>query len=103
MGKTARIRPTRLPEKLLRVRQQLGLSQNELIRQLGFSELLIQASISGYESGTREPSLPVLLRYARIAGIYVDVLIDDELNLPEKLPCKTTHPGIKRKVPRHAR
>jgi hypothetical protein len=41
--------------------------------------------------GKREPSLPLLLKYARIAGICVDDLIDDELDLPEKLPSKPKH------------
>jgi len=33
--------------------------------------------------GTREPPLPILLRYARLAGISTDVLIDDDLKLPK--------------------
>jgi hypothetical protein len=41
--------------------------------------------ISAFELGTREPPLPVLLAYARLAGISTDVLIDDELDLPKKL------------------
>jgi transcriptional regulator with XRE-family HTH domain len=98
MGKTSRIKPIRLPEKLLQIRQGLGLSQNELIRHLGYSELLVQASISGYESGTREPPLPVLLAYARAAGVWLDVLVDDELDMPEKLPARPKSVGIK-KIP----
>jgi hypothetical protein len=35
-----------------------------------------------------EPTLMVLLRYARVAGVIVDVLIDDELDLPENLPAR---------------
>jgi transcriptional regulator with XRE-family HTH domain len=66
----------------------LGLSQNELIRQLDLEDVIYQSSISGYESGEREPPLPILLRYARAAGVYVDVLIDDELDLPAKLPAR---------------
>jgi hypothetical protein len=50
---------------------------------------LYPGHISLYEGGQREPPLPVLLRYARIAGVYVDVLIDDELDLPAKIPAKT--------------
>lgn len=42
------------------------------------------ARISEWESGVREPNLLVLFRYARIAGIHVDDLIDDKLN-PAKL------------------
>jgi hypothetical protein len=47
---------------------------------------LYPGHISLYEAGRREPPLPVLLRYARLAGVYVDVLIDDELGLPDRLP-----------------
>jgi transcriptional regulator with XRE-family HTH domain len=39
------------------------------------------ARLSEYESGIREPDLLVLLRYARLAHVSVDVLIDDELRL----------------------
>lgn len=85
MGKAIRPKPKRLAEKLLQIRLSLGLSQNELIKRLNFSELeLVQGTISTYELGKREPSLPLLLAYARIAGISTDVLIDDELNLPTK-------------------
>jgi hypothetical protein len=63
---------------------------------MGFTDVLVQASISGYESGTREPPLPVLLAYARAAGVWVDVLIDDDLDMPKKLPVKGKHGGIKR-------
>jgi transcriptional regulator with XRE-family HTH domain len=96
MGRTARQRPARLGEKLLRIRQALGLSQNRLIQQLGFSEL-VQGTISVYESGSREPSLIVLLAYARLANIAVEALIDDEIDLPERLPANPKSDGIRRK------
>lgn len=84
MGKAKRPRPARLPDKLLAIRRSRGLSQNDLIRALDFPELdLVQGTISTYELGRREPSLPLLLRYARLAGVPVDVLIDDELDLPK--------------------
>jgi len=84
MGGKARPKPRRLAEKLLQIRLALGLSQNEMIRRLGAE--LAQNRISEYELGTGEPSLLVLLLYARTVNISTDVLIDDELNLPEKLP-----------------
>lgn len=64
---------------------------------MGFADVLVQASISGYETGTREPPLPVLLEYAEVAGVWVDVLINDDLDLPDKLPCSPKHTGVKRK------
>lgn len=85
MGRTSRRKPARLREKLLYIRQELGLSQNQLIRRLGFEEL-VQGTISAFESGGREPSLLVLLAYAREANVSVESLIDDELELPDKLP-----------------
>ncbi|MDQ3816195.1 MAG: helix-turn-helix domain-containing protein [Acidobacteriota bacterium] len=88
MGKTSRRKPVRLGEKLLHIRQALGLSQNQLIRRLGFEEL-VQGTISAFESGGREPSLLVLLAYARAANVSVESLIDDTLDLPNKLPIKS--------------
>lgn len=91
MGKTSRPKPARLPEKLLQIRTNLGLSQNGMIKRLGLTEELFQGSISGYELGTREPPLPVLLEYAQSAGVCVDVLINDELDLPNRLPSEPEH------------
>jgi transcriptional regulator with XRE-family HTH domain len=95
MGRYARKRPARLAEKLLQIRTALGLSQNEMIRCLGLEDELTQSRISGYELGTREPSLITLLLFARVAGVIVDVLIDDELDLPEKIPSMKKHEGRK--------
>jgi transcriptional regulator with XRE-family HTH domain len=91
MGITARPKPARLSEKLLQIRLALGLSQNGILKQLELAESSFRSSISGYELGTREPPLPILLKYAKIAGVCVDVLIDDDLNLPNKLPGKSKH------------
>jgi transcriptional regulator with XRE-family HTH domain len=82
-GRVAREKPERLPEKLLQIRSGLRLSQNGMLRAL---ELKVERSaISGYELGVREPTLIVLLKYARLAGISTDILIDDKLDLPKKL------------------
>jgi transcriptional regulator with XRE-family HTH domain len=97
MGKVPRPKPARLAEKLLQVRLALGLSQNGMLKQLGLDESSFRSSISGYELGTREPPLPILLSYARVAGVYVDVLIDDQLDMPDALPCTRTHVGVKSK------
>jgi hypothetical protein len=53
--------------------------------------MIVYNRISDYELGKREPPLPILLRYGRIAGVCVDVLIDDDLDLPAKLPAKAKH------------
>jgi transcriptional regulator with XRE-family HTH domain len=95
MGQVSRHRPDRLAEKLLHIRTALGLSQNELVSRLGLGDELTQARISAYERGVREPPLVVLLNYARAANVSVEALIDDELNLPDKLPPRSRSEGIK--------
>lgn len=96
MGSVARWRSERLAEKLLHVRTTLGLSQNGMLRRLGFADEMLQARISSYELGTREPPLPVLLAYARAANVYVDALVDDDIDLPERLPSAKKSEGTKR-------
>lgn len=95
MGRHPRRKQERLAEKLLRIRLALGLSQNEMLRHLGIEESLYRTSISNYELGDREPPLYVLLSYARAANVFVDALIDDELDLPEKIPARKKSEGIK--------
>ncbi|MFP5261807.1 MAG: hypothetical protein ACLGJB_07870 [Blastocatellia bacterium] len=51
-------------------------------------DVLYRSNVSGFEVGEREPPLPVLLKYARAAGVSVDALIDDEMDLPDKLPAR---------------
>ena len=97
MARYSRTKPRRLSEKLLAIRTALGLSQNGMIRSLGLAEEITQSRISGYELGTREPSLPTLLLYAQVAGVCVDYLIDDDLDLPKKLPAALEHNVPKRK------
>lgn len=88
MGVRARQRPERLAEKLLQIRMSLGLSQSELLRRLELEDAISYKKISDYERGEREPSLIILLQYARAANVSTDVLIDDELDLPSKLPAR---------------
>lgn len=89
MGRSRRPRPARLAAKLRQLRAALGLTQEQMFERLGETKTaLYSGHISLYESGQREPPLPVLLSYARSAGVYVDVLIDDELDLPDRLPAK---------------
>jgi transcriptional regulator with XRE-family HTH domain len=83
---TKDLRPKRLGGKLKEIRVNLNLSQSELIEKMGFSDVVFQGNISQYELGRREPPLPVLLAYAQIANIYVDILINDDLEVPENLP-----------------
>jgi transcriptional regulator with XRE-family HTH domain len=89
MGSGARQKSERLPAKLKEIRLAFGLSQSGMVKRLGLAEHMGRERISAFEKGGaegREPPLPVLLRYAEVAGVWVDVLIDDNLDLPEKLP-----------------
>ena len=83
MGRVSREKPKKLAEKLLQIRLYLGLSQNQMLEALGLNDKVFRSAISGYELGTREITLPLLLKYARLAEISTDVLIDDELDLPK--------------------
>jgi len=91
MARGPREKPERLSEKLLTIRQALGLSQTEMLKRLEADDRMVYSRISEFESGKGEPSLIILLEYARVAGVCVDVLIDDKLDLPAKLPAKPKH------------
>jgi transcriptional regulator with XRE-family HTH domain len=99
MGGAARERPARLAEKLLQIRNALGVSQGEMLNRLGMGESGYRHYISQFETGRREPSLLILLQYARAANVYVEALIDDALDLPGKLPSAKKHEGVKRRTP----
>ena len=94
---TARPKPKRLAEKLLTIRQGLGLSQTEMLKRLGLADEMQYARISEYEQGVREPSLLTLLAYSRAAGVHLEVLADDDLDLPDKLPCRVLSAGVRRR------
>ncbi|HEV2802445.1 MAG TPA: helix-turn-helix transcriptional regulator [Pyrinomonadaceae bacterium] len=85
----------RLAEKLLYIRTSLGVSQSEMLKRLGAEDRMDYYRISEFESGKGEPSLPVLLEYARVANVWMDVLVDDELDLPDKIPSSKKHEGMK--------
>jgi transcriptional regulator with XRE-family HTH domain len=82
MGRAKRWKPKRLTAKLVQIRTGLDLSQTEMVSALGLKGKVIREEISQFERGLREPPLPVLLRYARLAGVSMDVLVDDKLDLP---------------------
>lgn len=92
----ARPRPKRLAEKLLQIRNALGLSQAELWRQLGVEDEIPFKRISNYELDQNEPPLTVLLQYARVAGVNMEALADDSLDLPARLPGPADHDQLRR-------
>ena len=100
MGRrAARPKPLCLAEKLLQIRKALDLSQDGMLERLELGESFGRNRISSYETDFREPPLPVLLRYAEVANVFVDVLIDDALDLPSDLPSRKKHEGVKRSQP----
>jgi transcriptional regulator with XRE-family HTH domain len=81
MGRSRRNKPLKLSHKLLAIRKRLGKSQTEMARAL---ELTVHYSaVSNFELGTREPDLIIVLRYARLAGVSMETIVDDQMNLPE--------------------
>jgi transcriptional regulator with XRE-family HTH domain len=98
MGRRPRQRPKRLSEKLIQIRHSLGLSQSEMLKLLGLTDEVLASAISGYEIGKREPSIPVLLKYARIAGVPMEVLADDDLDLPKDMRADANHEWVMKRV-----
>jgi transcriptional regulator with XRE-family HTH domain len=90
MGRASRQKPARIAEKLLEIRTKLELSQNGILKRMGLEDDLTREEVSAFERGIRVPPLPVLLKYARVAGICLDDLVD-EMDLPKKLPSKPKH------------
>ena len=78
----ARPRPKLLASKLLTIRQELGLSQSQLVKRLGVQDKIHYPNISKYELDKNEPPLGILLACARLVEIPVEYLIDDRLDLP---------------------
>jgi transcriptional regulator with XRE-family HTH domain len=100
-ARTKRKRPARLAEKLLEIRRRLGLSQDGMIRRMGLEDELERDYISKFERGVLEPTLEVLLEYARAVsatggGEYLEALIDDSMDLPKEMPSAPTRGGRKR-------
>jgi len=74
-----RRRPHRLAEKLKAIRFHYGLSQSELVRELGLNSAY--TNVSKWELNRNEPDMLVLLAYCRYAKIPLEQLADDELDL----------------------
>ena len=77
-----RAMPKKLGKKMRQIREQLGMSQRQIVEALNYTATPLRASqISQYENGQREPTMMLVLAYARLAGISTDVLIDDKIRL----------------------
>ncbi|MFN7947021.1 MAG: helix-turn-helix transcriptional regulator [Blastocatellia bacterium] len=91
MVRRKRSKPKHLARKLYEIRAALNLSQTEMLKRLGLEDELPYFSISKNERGTREPTLIEILRYARLVDVPIEVLIDDDLQLPARLPAQKNH------------
>jgi len=85
-----RPQPDRLAEKLRQIRTRLGYTLEEMAQALARVKKSppTKSSIHRFEAGTREPSLLVLLEYSRVARVTLESLVDDGLDLPERLPAR---------------
>ena len=95
-----RPKPLRLADKLLEIRKGLGLSQTQMLNRMGLEETMHYGRISEYEQGKREPTLMTLLAYARAASVHLEDIVDDDLDLPRKLPGNVNYRGSTRKSTR---
>ena len=88
MGQKRRTQPEKLKIKLKTIRAKMEVSQQkmaELLKHHAKNEVIVPGHISDFENGKREPSLPVLLAYSKLTGLSINVLVDDELDLPKRI------------------
>ncbi|MCA1576205.1 MAG: helix-turn-helix transcriptional regulator [Acidobacteria bacterium] len=88
-----RPRPLRLASKLREIREALELSQTQMLVRLGLDGSMHYGRISQYENDEREPTLLTLLAYAHVAGVHLEDIVDDHLDLPARLPGKIRYRG----------
>jgi transcriptional regulator with XRE-family HTH domain len=80
-----RAMPKKLGTKMKQIRLRLGMSQREIVEALNYTATPLRASqISQYEQGQREPTMMLVLAYARLAKVSVESLIDDRMKLKSK-------------------
>lgn len=113
MGKISGHIPARLGIKLNKIRNDLELTQSEMLDLIKkrlpelardglftfnekSAEGLFRTSISAYERGKRMPPYNVLIAYAELANVYLEVLVNDMVDLPnEKIPLRNKGAGTK--------
>ena len=95
-----RPRPRRMASKLLAIRERLGLSQSQMLARLGLTDTMHYGRISQYENDEREPTLMTLLSYAHVAGVHLEDIVSDELDLPAKLLGTVNYHGLRHRSSR---
>ena len=89
-----------MASKLLAIRERLGLSQTQMLARLGLTDTMHYGRISQYENDEREPTLMTLLSYAHVAGVHLEDIVSDELDLPAKLPGTVNYHGLRHRSSR---
>jgi transcriptional regulator with XRE-family HTH domain len=83
MGKKRRAQPRKLAGKLREIRTRLKIGQAQLALLLeDVPGDVYPGLISRFEQGKVEPSLLILMEYARLGGFSMEVLVNDKLKLP---------------------
>jgi transcriptional regulator with XRE-family HTH domain len=80
---SSRQQPRNLAAKLLQIRRSLGLTQQQMVERLKAQRKTLKVypgNISRFEQGLREPTLLVLLAYAKTVAVTIDVLVDDSVS-----------------------
>ncbi|MCA1600549.1 MAG: helix-turn-helix domain-containing protein [Acidobacteria bacterium] len=78
--------------KLRQIRTSLGLTQEQMFERLGDTGTSLRPGhIGEFETDRREPNLLVILAYARArstagGGEFFEALLDDYMDLPDRLP-----------------
>ena len=98
MGKKARRRPQHLGRKLRDIRDSLGLSQGLMLDKLGFPPEY-RNNLSNFELGIREAPLDLVLAYASAINVKVEVLLDDERELPKAMRTAAEKQRVKTQRP----
>ncbi len=84
MGRAPRPIPKGLGRKLYLIRRLRRMTLKQMAERVGPPNLrLYPGHISEFERGVREPPLIIVLRYARLAQVPMEVLVDEELSLPD--------------------
>ena len=73
--------PQKLGEKLRMIREHKGWTLDQMAKAVGRTDVGRRSRVHEWERGIRQPDLPSLLAYARLAGVSTDVLVDDEARL----------------------
>jgi transcriptional regulator with XRE-family HTH domain len=82
MGKKRRAQPKKLAGKLREIRTRLKLGQAQMAMRFENSPGEIYPGlISRFEQGKVEPTLLILLEYARLGRVSMEVLVNDKLKL----------------------